>query len=277
MNFRHPKNWSRNDPDPLTPEQVEEGAALASRLEQLEALLKEDEVKRPRPAMGLTIRNPNEYRRLEALLKQQPEEGIRQALIAEEREARERLAQLNGIRSENSARLESLEEVGMGARLRAGIHEAKDTTALKAVREWWASDSWALLLLGSTGSGKTFAAGWAMNELCKKTSNGVWLSCVDASLSPIYGDDASRALKSWRYAQLLVFDDLGTEHQSGPWQSVFFQVMDWRYSDMRRTIVTTNLSADELKARYSERFADRIREGGWVRSCGGASLRRATH
>jgi DNA replication protein DnaC len=60
----------------------------------------------------------------------------------------------------------------------------------------------------------------------------------------------------------LVIDDLGVEYgdKSGVWQSRIDALLDARYRDYRKTIITTNLDPKAIAERYGQRVGDRLRE-----------------
>ena len=64
-------------------------------------------------------------------------------------------------------------------------------------------------------------------------------------------------------SKLMVIDDLGIEYldKNGNFLQRLDELLDERYSNFRKTIITTNLNADAFKDRYGERVADRMREG----------------
>ena len=61
----------------------------------------------------------------------------------------------------------------------------------------------------------------------------------------------------------LVIDDLGVEYldAKGYTQKRFDEILDERYSNFRKTLITTNLNARDFRDRYGTRIFDRIREG----------------
>lgn len=63
---------------------------------------------------------------------------------------------------------------------------------------------------------------------------------------------------------ILLVDDVGTEPQEikdyGNTYLPFSELIEWRYNRNLTTIITTNLSIDEINSRYGARIADRINE-----------------
>lgn len=67
-------------------------------------------------------------------------------------------------------------------------------------------------------------------------------------------------LEAAMHVPLLALDDLGIEKPSEWTQECISDLIDSRYSNNRKTILTTNLDAAGLKAQYGVRVADRLRE-----------------
>lgn len=105
-----------------------------------------------------------------------------------------------------------------------------------------------LLLYGTTGTGKTFAAACIVNALidkgfpCMVTS----LSRVINTISDMYGGKQEYIDGLNRFA-LLVFDDLATEADTPYRNEIVYNIIDSRYRAGLPFIVTTNLTATELK------------------------------
>lgn len=62
-----------------------------------------------------------------------------------------------------------------------------------------------------------------------------------------------------RTTSLLVLDDLGAEYDHTWVQCKVDAIVNERYNRMRSTIVTTNLSAQDIRDRYQMRIFDRLR------------------
>lgn len=150
-----------------------------------------------------------------------------------------------------------------------------DTAARDAVADWARGRSWCLLLLGGVGCGKsTAAAGYAVWLARENNRMPVWVRAVRASRMSGFGAETEQCIESWRNTILLVIDDLGAELMTPTWQQMLEDVLDFRYQHSLLTILPSNLSADEFKARYGERIADRIRHDGTVRTLDAKSMRR---
>ena len=59
-------------------------------------------------------------------------------------------------------------------------------------------------------------------------------------------------------SDLLIIDDLGTELMNTFVQSQFFEIVNRRILEERSTIISTNLTLDEIAERYTERIMSRM-------------------
>ncbi|MBQ6661185.1 MAG: ATP-binding protein [Lachnospiraceae bacterium] len=123
-----------------------------------------------------------------------------------------------------------------------------------------------LLLNGNTGVGKTFLTNCIAGELLSRGYTVLYLSAF--RLFEIFehyrfGDKESSQQASMDFdtildCDLLIIDDLGTELPNSYTTSQLFICLEER--DLRKapTLVSTNLSMDELSKRYSDRIASRL-------------------
>lgn len=120
-----------------------------------------------------------------------------------------------------------------------------------------------LVLAGEPGRGKTTAAAWALSE-CP----GIFVRSEQLGVL-----DETGALEArMRSARLLVVDDLGAEHSPGGYAAGRLDaVVEYRWSNLRRTLLTTNLAGPVFVERYGARIKSRVnakeneaRGLGWV-------------
>lgn len=203
-----------------------------------------------------------------------PEEAARMR-AEQERQARARATEEARQRQQRYARwgipLKEIQALCNGS-----LHE---TTAVRTLDAFARNETAELLVLsGPVGCGKTTAA-------------ARWLAAVETARSCIPCDDplflpVAQLERTSRYsepamarierARALVLDDLGAEYldDKGAFVALLDSVIDARYRNLRRTVITTNLHAPQFAARYGERSVDRIRERGrFVELCG-ESMRR---
>jgi len=143
----------------------------------------------------------------------------------------------------------------------------KATEALEAVRARFGD---VLVLMGGIGTGKTLAACWwaakAMHE------GAGFMTAAELARWPRYEMAAMDRLLG---AAALVVDDLGTEYMDdkGNFLAVFDEFVNTRCANMRKTVITTNLTPKTFRERYGARITDRIVECGRFVSVAGDSMR----
>ncbi len=122
-----------------------------------------------------------------------------------------------------------------------------------------------LLFLGETGVGKTFLTNCIANELLKKSYSVIYLSAIKLfDLLADYSFHSKNAAldeytpKELLSCDLLIIDDLGTELTNSFTSSAFFNCINERLIQEKSTIISTNLSIENLDEVYSERILSRI-------------------
>jgi len=144
--------------------------------------------------------------------------------------------------------------------------ENENQDAFSKVKGWRKSEYQTLIIYGSTGRGKTHLAKAVQLEFLKDflntafiTSESLYETFLNAQPSNEYDIDVHQTLADIRGSALFILDDLGAERKT---TGSFFEeqlkkIMDERHG---RTIVTTNLSTQELFSRYNEKIISRVME-----------------
>lgn len=123
-----------------------------------------------------------------------------------------------------------------------------------------------ILLYGNTGVGKTFLANCIAKELLDKSYTVIYLTAFqlfDILEKNKFGknNDNYEAENQFDYildCDLLIIDDLGTELNNTFVTSQLYLCINERHLRQKSTIISTNLSWNDLNRNYSERIFSRI-------------------
>lgn len=120
-----------------------------------------------------------------------------------------------------------------------------------------------LFLYGGTGLGKTFLSGCVANEV---SQGGHW-TVYETALTLLrryevakFAGDAQAEEDTRRYenCELLVVDDLGSEMTTPFFQSALYQLLNQRILGGRNTVISSNLTMDDVRGRYTPQVASRL-------------------
>lgn len=122
-----------------------------------------------------------------------------------------------------------------------------------------------ILFYGTVGTGKSFLSGCIAKELIDEGCSVIYFSAAGlfdmlARFSFDYKEkDALQDLYGDIYCcDLLIVDDLGTELTNNFVASQLFSCLNERNLRQKSTIISTNLSLEEIRDRYSDRIFSRI-------------------
>ena len=171
-----------------------------------------------------------------------------------------------------------VDAIGIPTRLRAAeFGQGRVTPAMQRAGVYVRDDVEAgrcLVLTGPTGIGKSWAAVAALRALGHRHQHFWYFPALCGSL--LNPETRSAALDDAKTIPLVAFDDFGVEYvKEGGLIDCFLDEIIWfRESEFKPTIITTNLTTDALKNRLPSRLIDRLR-GDWGRifECPGESLR----
>ncbi len=122
-----------------------------------------------------------------------------------------------------------------------------------------------LFFYGTVGTGKSFLSGCIASELLQNGHSVIYFSAsglFDTLARYAFDSRAKEALSGFYEdlynCDLLIIDDLGTEMTNTFVASQLFSCLNERHLRKNATIISTNLSLEELRDRYSERVFSRI-------------------
>ncbi|MDD6550315.1 MAG: ATP-binding protein [Lachnospiraceae bacterium] len=142
----------------------------------------------------------------------------------------------------------------------------KALTQSRRFVETFDSDFRNMFIYGASGSGKTFLTSCIAAELIKTDHPVVYISAVrlfNEMADYTFGDKKNSdnyAYDSLFSADLLIIDDLGTEVSNTFTLSAFFSLINERLLNEKSTIISTNLTLDEVADIYSQRVYSRLVE-----------------
>lgn len=119
-----------------------------------------------------------------------------------------------------------------------------------------------LLLYGNYGTGKSHLSVGIIKELIKKEITSIFISMpkLHTKLKNSYDKKSEtreeEIMKALEGIELLVLDDIGSEHDTEWANSKLFEILDSRQG--KHNIFTTNLNEDELKKHVGDRNYSRL-------------------
>ena len=122
-----------------------------------------------------------------------------------------------------------------------------------------------LFFYGTVGTGKSFLSGCVAKELIESGHSVIYFSA--AGLFELLSrnmfdyknrEDSAGFHDDLHSCDLLIIDDLGTEYTKNIAPSVLFSLLNGRHLNKKSTIISTNLSLEDIRNRYSDRVFSRI-------------------
>ncbi len=134
----------------------------------------------------------------------------------------------------------------------------------RAYAEQFGTHSQNLLFSGDTGLGKTFLSACIARTVADKGYSVVYESAVHlfekmekARFSA--DEEASRQAQAYIECDLLIIDDLGTEIAGQFVTTTLYTLINDRLLSGKATIISTNLTAEDMSKRYSPQILSRLR------------------
>lgn len=122
-----------------------------------------------------------------------------------------------------------------------------------------------LLFCGNSGLGKTFLSSCIANELIQKGKTVLYQTApimLDDIIDYKFGKTSNNVVSTINTVDLLIIDDLGTETKNSLKLTELFNIINSRLLNQNnvitKTIISTNLSLQDLYDTYEERILSRI-------------------
>lgn len=150
------------------------------------------------------------------------------------------------------------------------------------IADWWYEPPahW-LMISGDLGVGKTGLEIGLVKKALASGKSALYRPFVEL-LSDIRATYRSRdasepdeadLVGACKAVDVLALDDMGAERVTGWAQERLFEILNHRYNERRRTILTTNLGPGEMEAHVGDRILARINGMSWMYEIVGPNLR----
>lgn len=163
-----------------------------------------------------------------------------------------------------------------------GLETYPDRRIAADIADWWyePQSPW-LVLAGDLGVGKTGLAIGLVKKALASGKSALYRPFVEL-LSDIRATfrtrdasepDEADLVGACKSVEVLALDDIGAERCTGWAQERLFEILNHRYNERRRTILTTNLGPADMEEHVGDRIVARINGMGWVYTILGRNLR----
>ncbi|BCL78533.1 hypothetical protein ccbrp13_09980 [Ktedonobacteria bacterium brp13] len=134
--------------------------------------------------------------------------------------------------------------------------------ALEAAQKFQSSKQNFLVLKGHNGCGKTHLAVATARQYLENDKTVLFqvvpdlLDHLRATFAPNSDTRYDKLFTMMKEVDLLILDDLGAQNPTAWTGEKLFQLINHRYNNLLDTIITTNLSLDDMENRISSRLRD---------------------
>lgn len=132
----------------------------------------------------------------------------------------------------------------------------------QVVFDWMKGDYPFLVIMGNPGTGKTYLCSCVLNYLFESreevffTTHRRFISSIHNAIQADISQNVP--IDKIAYKKYLIYDDLGSSAGTEWQKEVVLDLIDKRYSDRKKTLITTNLTKDEVYSSYGSRTASRL-------------------
>lgn len=124
--------------------------------------------------------------------------------------------------------------------------------------------SQSILLMGGTGLGKTHLSSAVAKKIIEKGNDVFYTGAIDLFSQfeiqkfKTYSNEPNELIERYFECDLLIIDDLGTEIINQFSVSTLYNLLNDRLSNKKPTIVSTNLSKEDIQKKYTDRITSRM-------------------
>jgi len=134
-----------------------------------------------------------------------------------------------------------------------------------------------MLLLGNTGTGKSFLLHSIGRALIENNTEVLYYSAFDLvdqiSQFRFSRNHDESSMLPFKNTSALIIDDLGAEIISDYSKAELLNLLDYRMNHNKNTLFSSNLSLSEISNQYGSRFTSRLLKHFYIYKCLGADLR----
>lgn len=121
---------------------------------------------------------------------------------------------------------------------------------------------------GDTGVGKTHFSLALVRDIWKHNADLRWMQATEFEDKIIackreFGD-AKYFIESLSDCEYLFIDDFGTETSNEDLGKEWYQLINYRWSNAKQTVFTTNLTKEDVLKNYGKRIYSRFKDFEWV-------------
>jgi len=146
-----------------------------------------------------------------------------------------------------------------------GLSDRENMTIIynccKRYAQRFTPSSESILMIGGTGLGKTHLSAAIAKVVLEKGYYVIYdsaQSIFDDYESVRFGKESKDIIKKYENCDLLIVDDLGAECMTQYTVAVFSALLNWRIVNSKPTIISTNLTPQQIKKNYGERVYSRL-------------------
>ena len=121
-----------------------------------------------------------------------------------------------------------------------------------------------ILMMGGTGLGKTHLSSSLARRVIERGNDVFYTGAIDLFSQfeiqrfKSYSNEPNELIERYFECDLLIIDDLGTEMVNQFSVSTLYNLLNDRLSRRKPTVVSTNLSKDEIQKKYTDRITSRM-------------------